>query len=76
VKYDTVIGTIGNTHGVSSDSAPTDIASQMKLQRSPSAGVATATATGCGAGVCGDAIVCEEEDDVAADCAGAAGVCG
>src|SRR5579863_1996496 len=30
VKYDTVIGTIGKTHGVSSDSAPADAASQMK----------------------------------------------
>ena len=29
VKYETVIGTIGKTHGVKSESAPTDIASQM-----------------------------------------------
>src|SRR6185503_18512745 len=28
VKYDTVIGTIGNTHGVSNDNAPIEIASQ------------------------------------------------
>ena len=35
VKYDTVIGTIGKTHGVSSDSAPTVIASQRNDQMEP-----------------------------------------
>ena len=30
VKYETVIGTIGKTHGVSSDSAPIETASQRK----------------------------------------------
>ena len=34
VKYETVIGIIGNTHGVSSDSAPSVTASQINAQRS------------------------------------------
>src|SRR6266496_5978171 len=33
VKYETVIGTIGKTQGVKSDSAPTVIASQMNDQK-------------------------------------------
>jgi hypothetical protein len=32
VKYETVIGIIGNTHGVSSDKAPKVAASQMNAQ--------------------------------------------
>jgi hypothetical protein len=34
-KVRTVIGTIGKTHGVKSESAPTDIASQMKDHNEP-----------------------------------------
>ena len=34
VKYETVIGIIGNTHGVSSDNAPKVAASQMNAQMS------------------------------------------
>ena len=35
VKYETVIGTIGKTHGVRSESAPTVIASQINDQSEP-----------------------------------------
>jgi len=35
MKYDTVIGTIGNTHGVNNDNAPAVAASQMNAAEIP-----------------------------------------
>src|SRR5260370_18743055 len=42
VKYETVIGTIGKTHGVKSDNAPTVIRSQMNDQSEPGPAVLNA----------------------------------
>src|SRR6188768_3675311 len=56
VKYDTVIGTIGNTHGVSSDSAPIVIASHRNAPHESALapndkGAAIATVGGLATGV-------------------------
>jgi hypothetical protein len=42
MKYDTVIGTIGKTHGVSSDNAPAVAASQMNAAEIPGVAVTVA----------------------------------
>ena len=58
MKYDTVTGIIGNTHGVSSDSAPMRMASFRKLPRSccwPDA-AAEAGVAGEGGGAVGPAV--------------------